>query len=88
MPSRDLAWYVFAGVDGQAVAHDITIDGNTFQASAHATRVPFVGEMEIGFAVIVGRARISYTQVIQTEEIKGQQGGPHQFGSLALSLRY
>jgi len=88
MPSRNLAWYVFVGGDGQAVAHDITIDGNTFRTSAKASRVPFVGEMEIGFAVIVGRARISYTQVIQTEEVKGQQGGPHQFGSLALSLRY
>jgi len=88
MPSRDLAWYAFIGADGQAVARDITIDGNTFRTSAHASRAPFVGEMEIGFAVMVGRARISYTQVIQTEEIKGQQGGPHQFGSLALSLRY
>ncbi|MGO9787464.1 MAG: lipid A deacylase LpxR family protein [Stellaceae bacterium] len=88
MPSRDIAWYAFAGADGQAVAHDITIDGNTFRTSAKATRVPFVGEMEIGFAVIFGRARLSYTQVIQTEEVKGQQGGLHQFGSLALSLRY
>ena len=88
MPSRNLAWYAFIGADGQAVAHDITIDGNTFRTSASATRKPLVGEMEIGFAVIFGRARISYTQVIQTEEIKGQQGGPHQFGSLALSLRY
>ncbi len=88
MPSRTVAWYGFIGADGQAVAHDITIDGNSFRHSASARREPFVGEMEIGFAVMFGRARISYTQVIQTEEIKGQQGGPHQFGSLALSLRY
>lgn len=88
VPTRNLVWYFFAGADGQAVAHDITIDGNTFQSSASATREPFVGELEIGFAVILGRARVSYTQVIQTEEIKGQHGGPHQFGSLALSLRY
>ncbi len=87
MPSRTLAWYAFIGADGQGVAHDITIDGNSFRSSASASRQPFVAEMEIGFAILFGRARLSYTQVIQTEEIKGQQGGPHQFGSLALSLR-
>ena len=88
VPTRNLVWYFFAGADGQAVAHDITIDGNTFQSSASAKRAPFVGELELGLAVILGRARLSYTQVIQTEEIKGQHGGPHQFGSLALSVRY
>ncbi|MGB8180914.1 MAG: lipid A deacylase LpxR family protein [Stellaceae bacterium] len=87
-PTRNLVWYFFIGADGQAVAHDITIDGNTFQSSASADRQPFVGEFEAGLAVILGRVRLSYTQVIQTEEIKGQQGGPHQFGSLALSVRY
>ena len=88
VPTRNLVWYFFAGADGQAVAHDITIDGNTFRSSANASRQPFVGEFEVGLAFIVGRVRLSYTQVIQTEEIKGQQGGPHQFGSLALSVRY
>jgi hypothetical protein len=87
-PTRSLPWYFFAGLDGQLVGHDITIDGNTFRTSASASRQPYVGEMEAGFAVMLGRVRISYTQVIQTEEIKGQKGGPHQFGSLAVSLRY
>lgn len=29
-----------------------------------------------------------YTQVAPTEEIKHQRGGPHEFGLLALSVRY
>lgn len=87
-PTRRFSWYFFVGADGQAVAHDITIDGNTFRTSAHASRQPFIGEFEAGLAFILGRVRLSYTQVVQTEEIKGQQGGPHQFGSLALSVRY
>ena len=87
-PTRSFSWYFFVGADGQAVAHDITIDGNTFRSSASASRQPFVGEFEAGLAFILGRVRLSYTQVVQTEEIKGQQGGPHQFGSLALSVRY
>lgn len=87
-PTRNFTWYFFVGGDGQVVAHDITIDGNTFQSSASADRQPVVGELEAGLAFIVDGVRISYTQVVQTEEIKGQQGGPHQFGSLAISFRY
>jgi lipid A 3-O-deacylase len=87
-PTRNFAWYFFVGGDGQYVLHDITIDGSDFQSSARANRQPYVGEFEAGLAFILGRVRLSYTQVVQTEEIKGQQGGPHQFGSLALSVRY
>jgi lipid A 3-O-deacylase len=87
-PTRNFSWYFFVGGDGQYVLHDITIDGNDFQASAHANRQPYVGEFEAGLAFLIDGMRISYTQVVQTEEIKGQQGGPHQFGSLAISVRY
>ena len=86
--TRRFGWYFFAGVDGQAVVHDVTIDGNDFRNSATASRMPFVGEIEAGFAVLVAGMRISYTQVVQTEEVYGQHGGPHQFGSLTLSAHF
>jgi len=86
--SRQFGWYLFAGVDGQAVAHDITIDGNSFQSSASAERVPLVGEFEGGLAILVAGMRISYTQVFQSEEVRGQHGGLHQFGSLTLSAKF
>ncbi len=81
-------WYFFAGANGEAVVHDVTIDGNDFRNSATASRMPFVGELEAGFAVLVSGVRISYTQVVQTEEIYGQHGGPHQFGSLTMSAHF
>lgn len=87
-PIRKLAWYFFAGFDVQAVGHDITIDGNSFQSSASASRQPFVSEGELGLAIILEHIRLSYTQVVQTEEIVGQHGGLHQFGSLAISVRF
>jgi lipid A 3-O-deacylase len=87
-PTRPFSWYVFAGVDGQVVAHDITLDGNTFQGSAHVKRQPYVGEGEAGLALIFGAARLTYTQVVQSEEFRTQKGGLHQFGSLALSVRF
>jgi hypothetical protein len=87
-PTRPFAWYVFAGADGQAVARDITINGNDFRDSAHATLRPFVGEFEGGLALMAFGARLTYTHVLQTEEISHQKGGLHQFGSLALSVRF
>jgi lipid A 3-O-deacylase len=85
---RSFGWYLFTGFDGQAVAHDLTIDGNSFQSSASAQRVPLVGELEGGLAILVAGTRLSYTQVVQTEEVRGQHGGPHQFGSLTLSTKF
>jgi hypothetical protein len=87
-PTRPVAWYVFAGADGQAVLRDITIDGNDFRSSAHASLTPFVGELEGGVAIMAFGARLTYTHVLQTEEISHQKGGLHQFGSLALSVRF
>lgn len=86
--TRPFGWYFFAGVDGQAVVHDVTIDGNNFRISPNAERVPFVGEFEGGLAILVAGMRVSYTQVLQTEEVRGQHGGLHQFGSLTLSAHF
>jgi hypothetical protein len=33
-------------------------------------------------------ARLTYTQVFQTQEFQHQKGGLHQFGSFALSVRF
>lgn len=87
-PTRPFAWYVFAGADGQGVAHDITLSGNSFRDSPNVKLQPAVGEVEAGFAVMAYGARLSYTHVFQSQEFKRQKGGLHQFGSLALSVRF
>ncbi|HEY2133861.1 MAG TPA: lipid A deacylase LpxR family protein [Acetobacteraceae bacterium] len=87
-PTRPVAWYVFAGLNGQGVAHDATLQGNIFQNSPNVKLTPLVGEAEFGFAVMAYGARLTYTQVLQTAEFQHQKGGLHQFGSLALSLRF
>jgi lipid A 3-O-deacylase len=86
--NHPVSWYVFAGGDGRAVAHDVTVEGNTWEASRGAKREPLVGEFEFGVGVIVWGARLTYTQVFQSAEIRHQKGGLHQFGSLALSVRF
>lgn len=87
-PTRPFVWYVFGGADGQVVGHDITLNGTEFQSSANVAPRPLVGEFEAGLGMIAFGARLTFTQVFQTQEFAHQKGGLHQFGSLALSMRF
>ena len=87
-PTRPVAWYVFLGADGQGVMRDITLDGNDFRGGPSVKLDPYVGELEAGAAIMVFGTRLTYTQVMQSQEFEHQKGGPHQLGSLALSVRF
>jgi hypothetical protein len=87
-PTRPFAWYFFLGADGQAVAHDITLDGNDFRDSPSVKLRPLVAEGQGGLAVMAFGARLTYTQVVQTQTFRHEKGGPHQLGDLALSVRF
>jgi hypothetical protein len=88
-PTAPLVWYVFAGVDGQAVGYDVTLDGSSFRNhSPSVDRNWDVGELEGGLAAIWYGVRVSYTQTWQTQEFKGAKGGLFNFGSLALSVGF
>jgi hypothetical protein len=86
--ARPFAWYLFAGVDGQAVAYDITLDGNNFGNSAHVSREPWVGEVQAGLVVMAWGARLSITHVLQSPEFRHQNRGFFQFDSIALSVKF
>ena len=85
---RPFAWYVFAGVDGRAVGRDLTLDGNTWQSSRSVKKETFVGAGQAGLAIIAYGVRLSYTHRVSSQEFRGQRGGLHQMGSLALSVRF
>jgi hypothetical protein len=87
--TRPLAWYGFAGVDGQAVGYDVTLDGSTFRShSPHVSRIWDVGEMVAGAAVMWHGLRFTYTQTWQTQEFRGAKSGLFNFGSLAVSAKF
>lgn len=86
--TRPFAWYVFAGIDGQAVGFDETIDGEPFRSTAHVSRIPFVGEFQAGVAVMAFGMRLSLIDVIRSHEFHGQTGGPFHYGSAALSFKF
>ena len=82
-----LGGYVFVGVDGRAVAHNIFLDGNTWQDSRHVDKNIFVGDLDYGAALTWDRFRLTYTHVFRTREFKTQRGSD-QFGAVSLSVRY
>ncbi len=87
-PTRPFAWYVFAGVDGQAVAYDILLENNPFRGGPHVSAVWDVAEFQAGFAIMTHGMRLTFSYVAQTQEFQGQTGGLHQFGSAAISIRF
>ncbi len=87
VPTRQVSWYLFAGIEGRAVARNIFLDGNTFTDSHSIDKEPLVGDVQAGIAVTFGDARLSYTYVFRTKEFDNQDQ-PDQFGSFNLSVRF
>lgn len=87
-PTRPFAWYVFGGVDGQAVAYDMLLSSTPFRGGRHVSPVWDVGELQGGFAVMAYGMRLTFAYVAQTQEFQGQTGGLHQFGSASISIRF
>ena len=87
--TRRFVWYGFAGVDGQAVGYDATLQGSTFRShEPHVSKIWDVGELEAGAAAIFHGVRVSYTQTWQTQEFQHAKSGLFNFGSLALSAKF
>lgn len=78
-------WYLFAGVDGRAIARNLFLDGSTFEDSRSVDKKPLVADLQIGVALTWRSARLSYAQVLRTREYD-HQPDPTDFGSLTLSL--
>ena len=87
--TRPIAWYFFAGADGQAVGYDVTLNGSTFRSNEpHVSKIWDVGEVEGGAAALWHGLRLSYTQTWQTQEFQHAKSGLFNFGSVALSAKF
>ncbi len=87
VPNKDFGWYLFGGIGGRAVAHNIFYDGNTFRDSPSVDKEPFVAEAQMGLAITLGDTRVSYTHVVRTDQFKGQKS-PDEYGSINVSFRF
>ncbi len=80
-------WYLFAGVEGRAVARNIFLDGNTFGHSRSVNSEPWVGDAQFGFVAAWRDWRASYTHVMRTREFVGQRERD-DFGAFSVSIRF
>jgi lipid A 3-O-deacylase len=84
-PKPGLGAYVFAGIQGRAVARNLFLDGNSFQDSRSVEKENFVGEVSFGGALDYERFRLSFVHVIRSREYQTQPGFD-QFGTLSLAV--
>lgn len=87
-PTRPFVWYLFAGVNGQAVAYDMLLQASPFRSGPHVSKIWNVGEIQAGAAIIAYGVRLTFAWVAQTQQFAGQGGGLHQFGSASLGVRF
>jgi hypothetical protein len=81
------SWYAFAGLEGRAVLHDITLDGNTWRESRSVERQVLVGDASLGLAVFTPWGRVTATYTVRTEEFE-RQPEIAQFGSISVAFRF
>ncbi len=80
-------WYVFAGVDGRAVARNIFLDGNTWQNSWSVDKKVLVGNATAGLTVVTGDIRTSLAVTQETKMYKTQPED-HVYGAINLGYRF
>ena len=78
--------YIFAGVDGRAVARNLFLDGNSWVPSRHVSKNMLVGDLELGAAITFNFMQITFTHVIRTKEYKTQTAAD-QFGAVNVSFK-
>ncbi|MCS6855288.1 MAG: lipid A deacylase LpxR family protein [Elioraea sp.] len=81
-------WYLLAGLEVRAIAHDIFLDGNTWRDSRSVDKKPLVGDGILGAVLILPRARLTYTHTFRSLEFDGQDNRLVQFGSISLSVPF
>lgn len=86
-PTAAFGWYLFAGVDGRAIARNIFLDGNTWETSRSVEKIPYVGDLQLGAAITFEQWRLSFTHVFRTREYRTQVHAD-QFGAINLSYRF
>lgn len=85
--SPGVGWYLFAGVEGRAVARNIFLDGNSFRSSRSVDKKLLVGDLQFGGVVVWRDVRLSYTHVFRTREFKTQDKRDN-FGAVTVSVQF
>lgn len=85
--SNEASWYGYLGFETRLVLRDIFLDGNTFADSHSVEKELLVGDMQFGIVYTWEDWRITFSNMLRTDEFKTQQVAT-QYGALNLTLRY
>ncbi len=80
-------WYLFAGAEARLVGRNIFIEGNTFKDGPGVDPERLIGDLQAGIALQYNRVELTYTHVLRSPELKGQDHFT-QFGSVNLSFKF
>jgi lipid A 3-O-deacylase len=79
--------YVLAGARGEAVAHDLFLDGTTFGDGPRVEREPLVGRWELGAGLRWRAVTFEFRTESRSRAYATEPGG-HQYSTFALTYRY
>lgn len=85
--SDRLSWYLFAGIEGRAVARNIFLDGNSFRDSHSVEKEPLVADLQFGIAFHIDNIRIALSNIWRSREFKGQDDQV-RFGAINISFPF
>ncbi len=86
-PGDRFGWYLFAGVEGRAVARNIFLDGNTFSDSRSVDKEVLVGDVQLGAVMSWKTMRLAYTHVMRSREYS-EQTQNDGFGAMTWSMMF
>ena len=82
-----VGWYAFVGLEGRVVAHDITLDGNTWRDSRSVDRNWLVGDASAGLALMYRGTRLTATYTMRSEEFSAQKEAS-SFASISVAFTF
>lgn len=77
--------YLFARAEGRAVARNAFLDGPLFTPGPHVTRIPLVGEAQLGAGVRWRSLALRYTFSYTTNEFR-ERTNAHEYGSFGIAF--
>ena len=87
LPAGNWHGHLFIAFDARAVAHDITLDGNTFKSSHSVDKRPLVVDVGYGIAVQHGSWRYAFARYHRSREFKGQRDVP-VYGTFTIGRKF
>lgn len=82
-----LGWYIFVGAQGQVIARNIFLAGNTFESSAHVTEEPLVANLSGGFSLFwADLAKLDFVLTWRGKEFTTQREAD-RYGGINISFK-